>query len=107
PVCRVPSIRSFIRFKSRSRVDLPHPLGPMRAVTDRSGTVRLTSKSACLPGYQKLTLRTANLAGASDRSADASPDDARVVKMSEYSRDTTRGLRSGPGERQGCCTAGL
>src|SRR5437899_12821269 len=94
PVCRVPSIRSFIRFRSRSRVDLPQRLGPISAVTDRSGTVRLTSKRACLPGYQKLTLRAVNLAGASDRSADASPDDARLVKMSEYSRDTARGLRS-------------
>jgi hypothetical protein len=33
PSTRVPSMRSFIRLSSRSSVDLPHPDGPMRAVT--------------------------------------------------------------------------
>ena len=90
PVCRVPSIKSFIRLSNRSSVDLPHPLGPMNATTARSGIVRVTSKRACLPGYQKLTVCISNLGNEADKSADAIPDDARLVKMSEYSRDTGR-----------------
>ena len=33
PVTRVPGTTSFIRFKVRMKVDLPHPDGPMMAVT--------------------------------------------------------------------------
>ena len=36
PSMRTWSMRSFIRLKQRSRVDLPQPLGPMNAVTIRS-----------------------------------------------------------------------
>jgi hypothetical protein len=31
-VVRTPSIKSFIRFNARSKVDLPHPDGPIIAV---------------------------------------------------------------------------
>ena len=33
PVVRTSSIRSFMRFRQRSKVDLPQPEGPIRAVT--------------------------------------------------------------------------
>ena len=33
PLRRVPSIRSFIRFSNRRKVDLPQPEGPIKAVT--------------------------------------------------------------------------
>ncbi len=32
PSIRIPSIRSFIRFRQRSRVDFPQPEGPIKAV---------------------------------------------------------------------------
>src|SRR5258708_19974867 len=37
PLWRIPSTRSFMRLKLRSNVDLPHPDGPMKAVTCFSG----------------------------------------------------------------------
>ena len=64
---RVPSIRSFIRFRRRRSVLLPHPLGPMNAATDRSGTVSEMSNSACLGPYQKFTPRTASFSVAGGR----------------------------------------
>jgi hypothetical protein len=72
--------------------------------------VRLMSKRACLPGYQKFTFSTVNFGWAAVRFAVAAADDARLVKMSVKSRDTGRGLRSGRGGRpasgrQGCFTA--
>ena len=53
PVCRTPSMRSFMRLRLRRRVDLPQPDGPMNAVTCRSGMSIEMSKSACLLPYQK------------------------------------------------------
>ena len=47
-MCRVPSIRSFMRLSERRNVDLPQPDGPIRAITDRSGIVSEMSNSACL-----------------------------------------------------------
>ena len=45
---REPSMRSFIRLKQRSRVDLPQPDGPMNAVTARAGmSQRHTVKDLC------------------------------------------------------------
>ena len=37
PVARWPGYRSYIRFITRSRVDLPQPEGPIMPVTWRSG----------------------------------------------------------------------
>ena len=48
PSTRVSGMRSFIRFRQRRNVDLPHPEGPMSAVTYFSGTASDTSKSACV-----------------------------------------------------------
>src|SRR6187402_2301108 len=87
PSTRQPSIRSFIRFRHRRKVDLPHPDGPIRARTAFSGTVSSTSQRACLVVYQKLTFEQANLGFSRVRSPDSSA--LRWVKMSEYSRDTT------------------
>jgi hypothetical protein len=55
PATRVPSIKSFIRFRQRSNVLLPQPLGPMSAVLRRAAMATLTSNSACLPLYQKFS----------------------------------------------------
>jgi hypothetical protein len=33
PFTTVPGIVSFIRFRQRKKVDLPHPDGPIKAVT--------------------------------------------------------------------------
>ncbi len=48
PVERAIGIVSFIRLMQRSKVDLPQPDGPMKAVTARSGISRSTSYIACL-----------------------------------------------------------
>jgi hypothetical protein len=48
PSIRTPSIRSFMRFRQRSRVDLPQPEGPMKAVTRCSAIFMEMSNSACL-----------------------------------------------------------
>ena len=37
PVVGTSSIRSFMRLRQRSKVDLPQPEGPIRAVTSRRG----------------------------------------------------------------------
>jgi hypothetical protein len=41
-------MRSFMRLKQRSSVDLPQPDGPMKAVTCLRGIFIETSNSACL-----------------------------------------------------------
>src|SRR5688572_7316012 len=55
PSMRTPSMKSFIRFRHRSSVDLPHPDGPMNAVTCFSGISSETSCRACLAPYQRFT----------------------------------------------------
>ena len=51
-MCRAPGMSAFIRLIERRNVDLPHPDGPMNAVTERAGIVRFTSNSACFSPYQ-------------------------------------------------------
>ena len=46
PVARWPGYRSYIRFSTRSRVDLPQPDGPIMPVTWRSGRSSLIPFSA-------------------------------------------------------------
>src|SRR5437899_120559 len=55
PATRTPSIRSFIRFRQRSSVDLPQPEGPMYAVTRCLATDIETSLRASLSPYQSET----------------------------------------------------
>jgi len=43
----LPGIVSFMRLRQRRYVDFPQPEGPIRAITERSGMLRSTSKSAC------------------------------------------------------------
>src|SRR6476661_4908543 len=86
PVVRVPSIRSFIRFRHRRNVDLPQPDGPIRARTDFSRTVRSISNSACLVGYQKLTFSQTNLGLRRVKSPDSSV--RRASRIRGKSRDT-------------------
>ena len=52
PLWRVPGNSSFIRLMERRNVLLPHPDGPISAVTARRGTVNDTSNSACVAPYQ-------------------------------------------------------
>ncbi len=52
PLWRVPSISSFRRLMDRRNVDLPHPEGPIRAVTERGWMVRSMLLSACFRPYQ-------------------------------------------------------
>src|SRR5512137_1904660 len=47
---------SCIRLSVRSKVDLPQPEGPIRAVTLLVAMPMLMSKRVCLAPYQKLTL---------------------------------------------------
>src|SRR5688572_16768952 len=53
-------MRSFIRLRQRRKVDLPHPDGPMKAVTCRSGMSRSMPFRACLSPYQALRPRMVN-----------------------------------------------
>ena len=53
PSMRTESIRSFIRFTHRSSVLLPHPDGPISAVTFPCGTPIDTSNSACFVPYHR------------------------------------------------------
>jgi hypothetical protein len=46
PSTRAVSIRSFIRLKHRSIVDLPQPDGPMNAVISFFAMSRFTSRTA-------------------------------------------------------------
>ncbi len=50
-------MRSFIRLRHRSRVDLPQPDGPMNAVTCFSGRSSEMSCSACFSPYQRFASR--------------------------------------------------
>src|SRR2546426_9393702 len=61
PVCRVFGISSFNRFTERRKVLLPHPDGPINAVTARRGTAIVTSNSAWVAPYQKLYARTSRI----------------------------------------------
>src|ERR1022692_2784078 len=61
PVCRVLATRSSIRLIVRTNVDLPQPDGPIRAMTERSGTSNEMSNSACFSPYQNDRLRAASL----------------------------------------------
>ena len=47
PVTRAPGMVSFMRFRQRRNVDLPHPDGPIMASTWRRPTSMLTFLSAC------------------------------------------------------------
>ena len=50
-----------MRLKQRKNVLLPHPDGPISAVTRRSAIVRFRSLSACFLPYQKSSRSTAAL----------------------------------------------
>ena len=56
---RVPGSKSCIRLTLRRKVLLPHPEGPIRAVTLDGATSKAMSKSACLGPYQNEKSSTA------------------------------------------------
>src|SRR5262249_44459290 len=84
PLCRVPSIRSFMRLSRRRNVDLPQPEGPIRAVTERQGMLRLMSNKACLSPYRNDRPLTANLAFTPVKSSDLRPCWLRSEMIAEY-----------------------
>src|SRR5262249_31456988 len=105
PTTRAPSIRSFIRLRTRMNVDLPHPEGPIRAVTDRSVMSSVMSKRACLAPYQNDSPETLNLAATPVRSGDLRPVMLRSEMIAEYDSVDTDAPRSGPtcGKALRCC----
>ena len=48
PVARAPGMTSFIRLSVRRNVLLPHPDGPMKAVTSFARSLTEMSNSACV-----------------------------------------------------------
>ncbi|TWJ15216.1 hypothetical protein LX16_0916 [Stackebrandtia albiflava] len=52
PAVTVPESGRCSLARVRSRVDLPHPLGPTTEVTVPDGTVRVTSSTAVTPGWE-------------------------------------------------------
>src|SRR4051794_33356766 len=82
PSTRASGIVSCIRFRHRSSVDLPHPDGPMIAVTSFDGKSSVTSRTACVD--PKYACRSwVCMAGASGRSKarGASPAVARECEV--------------------------
>src|SRR5690348_6427240 len=60
-----------MRLNTRSSVDLPHPEGPMIAVTFLSGISMPMFFSAGASPYRKCRLRTASLGGGTTATAEA------------------------------------
>src|SRR5215208_5561052 len=60
PATRAPGTVSCMRFWQRSSVLLPHPDGPMTAVTSWSATARETSRTACADPKYALSASTAS-----------------------------------------------
>src|SRR6266581_1265581 len=52
PFTRASGTSSCMRLRQRTKVDLPHPEGPIIAVTVCGSTERFISKSACFRPYQ-------------------------------------------------------
>src|SRR5262245_35147855 len=84
PTCLAPSIRSFMRLRTRRNVDLPQPDGPIMATTDRSGMSREMSNRAWLGPYQNDRPWTLNLARTPCKSGGLRPTVVRSEIMAEY-----------------------
>jgi hypothetical protein len=72
-----------MRLRTRRKVDLPQPDGPINAITERSGMVSVTSKSACDSPYQKFSPRTSNFGLALVTSRDPRPTLLRSEMIAE------------------------
>ena len=57
PASAAVGINSCIRFKVRKNVDLPHPDGPISAVTVPDAKSKVTSFNACFDPNHAFTLR--------------------------------------------------
>src|SRR5947209_16949254 len=86
PVTRADGIVSFIRLRQRRNVDLPHPDGPMSAVTRRSPMSSETRSRASVLPYRTMRSRTRILAD-----VDASEASEEAISMISFS-----GLRRAP-----------
>jgi hypothetical protein len=71
PWTRVSAMMSFIRFRQRRNVDLPHPDGPMKAVTDFEGISTEMSWRAWFCPYQKSSRRASIRTGVANPGAGA------------------------------------
>src|SRR3954453_16016933 len=78
-----------MRVKSRRKVDLPQPEGQIKAVTERSGTSRPMSNSACLEPYQNDSPATLNLERWPALSGALRPPMPLSEMMAEYERVDT------------------
>src|SRR5439155_22452763 len=58
PFTRASGTSSCMRLRQRTKVDLPHPEGPIMAVMLNGAIERFTSWSACLRPYQAFTFST-------------------------------------------------
>src|SRR3989442_6241519 len=60
PVTQAPATSSCMRFSVRMNVDLPHPEGPMSAVTCFGSMSRVMSSMAFVRRYHALTTNASN-----------------------------------------------
>src|SRR5436309_4454531 len=102
PETRAPGTTSCMRLRARRNVDLPHPEGPMRAVTCFGSTVMLMSDSAWNEPNQTLSpstsMRLAMWGSWSDKLVSAS-EEAGEHGQQEHDGDQ----RKGTGPRSGHC----
>src|SRR5579883_2977968 len=98
PATRAPGTVSCMRFRQRSRVDLPHPDGPMIAVTKRSGRASVASLTACrAPKYASRDSAASRGAGAASGVARATP---AAGAGGVTARDTASAPVTAPGPRR-------
>ena len=97
----VAGMRSFIRFIVRSRVDLPQPDGPIRAVTSRALMSIETSLTARNVPYQQDVTR-ARARGRRSRSTAASGG-AGAGRIAAADRDRRRRWLAGGASAMGAC----
>src|SRR5262245_34917790 len=92
PVILTLSIRSFIRFKQRSSVDLPQPEGPINAVTRRSSMSIEMSWRTWLSPYDRLQSRITMSGSRTSRAAASSSLTSVEILMPALSSVTVSGI---------------
>ena len=96
---RTPGLNSCIRFNARRKVDLPHPLGPMIAVTRLLGIWIEMSCSAWWAEYQSEKLLMANATSPIAGSALADGENAGFRAATVVlAGETVAGVAEGGGE---------
>src|SRR5437762_11436477 len=85
PVMRAPGTVSCMRLRQRRKVDLPHPDGPMTAVTERSRNCTLASRTACIEPKYALSASTRTCGGSAWRATSAATGIAEFVTSASLS----------------------